>query len=84
MYKRQLQSGVVYDDKINYTLYNDGTLIFEGGGELEGFNQINEYFHSIWYNEYKDVIRNIVIGEGITRIGCLLYTSSVRRRSGLI
>lgn len=60
-----IKNGVMYDDHIKYTLYDDGTLVFEGNGDVDGFNMIHEYYYSTWYNEYRDKIKNIIFGNGI-------------------
>ncbi|GEM_PF-3248585 len=60
-----ISSGKCGDD-INYTLYADNSLVFEGAGEMYDYEFTSEGLPP-WYN-FKN-LTDVVIEEGITRIG---------------
>lgn len=50
---------------IKWRLYNDWTLHYYGTGEMESFN----IEHNAWKKTYREDVKKVVIGEGITKIG---------------
>lgn len=67
-----LGAGTVPTDKIIYTLCSNGTMVIEGEGAIfrcywDGRNQP--------FNDYRNQIKNIIIGEGITSTtsGCFAH-----------
>ena len=57
-----LDSGVIYNTNITWTLYTDGRLILKGSGS------ISDGIKGCW-NNHKDRITSIVVNNGITSIG---------------
>ena len=57
-----LDSGVIYNTNITWTLYTDGRLILKGSGS------ISDGIKGCW-NDHKNRITSIVVNNGITSIG---------------
>lgn len=53
-----------YGDDVTWTLYNNGTLVFNGQGSI-GDTPLED---PPWL-AYKDVIKNVIVGTGVTRLG---------------
>lgn len=61
-------------DNVNYALYDDGTLVISGSGDMysydyhEEINSYNHYSDVPWYENRYDII-TVQIEEGVTSIG---------------
>ena len=54
-----------YGEKIRWQLDSDGTLVVRGKGDME---DVGPFKNTPWVKE-RDLIKKVVIGEGITRVG---------------
>ena len=54
-----------YGEKIRWQLDSNGTLVVRGKGDME---DVGPFKHTPWVDE-RDLIKKVVIGEGITRVG---------------
>lgn len=65
---------------VSYTLYKDGLLEITGKGDMddyvqpENYDDYPSYYRNPW-DKYKENIRQIIIGEGVTSIGANAFTN---------
>lgn len=63
---------------VNWTFYANGTLRFEGEGEVIGleevFDESEDTSMPVWY-EYRDLVKNIEIGEDVLRVSMDSFVS---------
>ena len=61
-------------DAVSYKLNSDGTLTIEGEGPLKAYRQWNSYND---FDVYREQVKRIVIGEGITEIVNFSFVDNV-------
>ena len=67
-------------ENLNWLLYSDGTLIFQGSGEMSDYNVYYDYNDGVSHprtsapwGEYSDRITAVVIPQGVTRLGSYAF-----------
>ncbi|MDE6678130.1 MAG: leucine-rich repeat domain-containing protein, partial [Ruminococcus sp.] len=73
-------------ENVYWTMYSDGTLDLSGTGATYDYTENKEHKDETdwcdewgfpkWYDEYQNNIENIVVNEGITRLGDLIFCGS--------
>ncbi len=57
-------------ENVIWSLYLDGTLKITGEGAMDDFS-----YYSPWYNVYRDTIKRVEFGEGVTSVGKYAFYS---------
>ncbi|MBE6812815.1 MAG: leucine-rich repeat domain-containing protein [Ruminococcaceae bacterium] len=66
-----VESGI-WEDRILWTLYTDGSLVIEGEGDLPG-DLLGLLSQAPWMHDYDTFIKKITIRDGITGIGAGVF-----------
>ena len=67
---RVIADEIVLGDAITWEISDDGTLTINGTGAI---NPVSNY-KSFWESEYNDVIKKLVVNDGITEIGGYVFS----------
>ncbi|MCQ2070975.1 MAG: leucine-rich repeat domain-containing protein, partial [archaeon] len=66
-------------DGVEYTLVSDGTLTIYGTGPIDDYSTVNYKGSTVtnapWGKAYATLVKNVVIGEGVTHVGDCTYYS---------
>ena len=60
---------------IQWALYNSGILVITGTGEMSDFKISGYSYNPPWYRNYNNVIKQVIISDGITSIGTYAFIS---------
>ena len=66
--KTVVKAGGVCGDKLRWSLYENGTLTFEGSGAMNNYTNSSSGY-APWYSSYASQIQSVTIPKGVTAIG---------------